>query len=452
LTSITGFREVKTNTYAEFDGAQTDQSVFVANGLPDSSVIPPQIPIQGDLQHLDTDQRFWSEELRAAGNYSGWDWLFGAYGFKQEQDNFAEQAAGPGVIADPSISFLVPLVDREDFAANRKGWALFGQLSWRPIERLELTGGARYSRETAAIDGYFFINFAQIANTNPTFFTASASKTFSNVSPMGSVLWRLATNVKGYATISKGWKAGGFNRYPSAAAAAVIPYDAENSVNYELGLKSAWPDNRVTANVAVFYIDLSSQQLFTTTNAPNTGVPVSTIVNAGKSRSQGAEFELGAQPLDRLKLSLSLAYTDTKFINFTEFASDGSFVVRDGQRFEFVPLLTGSVNAQYRFPIANEKNVVVGATYKYVDNYIVPDGAILAPLGGHLPVPSSSRVDLQALLSLREWKVSAYVRNVFDRFDYGNINYRPFLAEVPGNLLVTPLEPRTYGIVVSKTF
>jgi len=451
LESITGYREVKTTTHAEFDGVVTDQSVFVANGLPDSPLVPPEVPIQGDGQDLNTRQSFWSEELRLGSTSEGLDWLIGAYYFEQDQDNLAEQEVGPGVVTDPNIAFLVPLWDRENFAANRDGWALFAQASWRPVDRLELTGGLRYSEESVSNDGFFFINFVPITNDAPVFFTASAEKSFSNVSPTVSVSWEFAPTVKGYVTVAEGWKAGGFSRYPSTPEAAVQPYDDETSVNYEVGLKAAWPESRISANFALFRIDLEDQQLFTTTTNPN-GIPVSTITNAGESRSQGAELELFAQLAEPLELSLSVSYTDTEFLDFTQTAADGSFVVRDGQRFEFVPLLTGAASVQYRVPVGAGKQLTLGATYRYAGDYMVPDTAILAPLGNQLGVPSSSSLDFGASLEFDDWKLSAYVRNALDSFDYSNVAYRPFLAESPDTRLVRPLAPRNYGIVISKNF
>lgn len=447
LTSITGMRSVKNDTASEFDGVQTDQTTTTANGPPGQ----PPITFGGDYQNVNTDQEFWSEELRLSGSSGSVEWLLGAYYFKQDQRNFAEQALGPGVVRDPALDFLVPLIDRLDFDADRHGWALFGQASWRPIERLEITAGARTSQETVKVDGSFYRNIVNIENANPNFFSHTGEEDFDNFSPTGSIAWKFANTVKGYVTVSKGWKAGGFNRYPSTDTIASLPYGAETSLNYEVGLKSAWPAARLTADLAVFYVTIDDQQLFTTT-ADADGVPVSTIANAGESRSQGIELELGAQPVDQLDLSLSFAYTDAKFVDFTQRAESGDFVVRDGQRFEFVPRVTGAATAEYRFGLGAERELALNASYRYTSDYIVPNGGFLAPMAATIPVDAFDRVDLRATVSVADWKIAAYVRNVLDSFDYSQIFYGGFVAQTPNNLFVTPLEPRTYGLVVSKRF
>jgi iron complex outermembrane receptor protein len=449
LTSITGLRAVTTDTTIDFDGEQTDQTAFTANGVA-GSLWPGPITFQGISQLAHIEQRFWSEELRLAGTVGKVDWLIGGYYFKQEQEQLRNFDIGAGVVTDPAVSFLARTTIREDFTTDRDGWALFGQASWRPIERLELTGGARFSDESVAIGGQRIRNITQIENANPTFFRLAGDESFSNVSPTGSVSWQFAPAVKGYATIAKGWKAGGFSRFPSTANAAV-PYDSETSLNYEIGLKSAWPASRITANLALFYIDIDKQQLLTVTPDAN-GVPVTTITNAGKSRSRGAELEFTARPVERLDLSLAVSYTDAKFVDFTQRAAGNAFVVRDGQPFEFVPQITGAASAEYRFPIVGDKDLAVNATYRYVDRYFVGDGSFLASLGATIPVKAYDRLDLRATYNLGDWKVSGYVRNVLDSFDYTSIAYGAFVPETPGSLLVQPLEPRMYGVVASKTF
>lgn len=450
FTSITGYRELEAATFAEFDGVETDQTPTTATGPPDASGSFVPATFQGDNQDLLTTQRYWSEELRLAGNAESVDWLVGAYYFEQDQRNYAQQELGPGVVTDPAIAFLVPLIDRLDFSSDREGWALFGQASWRPADRLELTGGIRYAEERVSVDGYFFRNIVAFENDNPNFFNAADRDTFDNVSPMGSISWRFGETTKVYATVSKGWKAGGFSRYPSEAT-AVVPYDAETSVNYELGLKSTSASGRFVVNAALFEIDIKDQQLFTTT-FDSAGVPVSTITNAGESRSRGAELEVSARPHDSLDLSLALAYTDAEFVDFTQQAADGSFVVRDGQPFEFVPKWTGSASVEYRFAVTQRADVALNISYRYVDDYVVPNSAVLAPLGGTIPVDAYDRLDLRATVNLGSWAITGYLRNALDSFDYTNIFYGTFVAQTPASQLVTPLEPRTYGIVVSTTF
>lgn len=450
LTSITGYRDVSSDITIDFDGRRTDQTPIVGNGHPGSKVAPGPITFQGVHQRSQVAQKFWSEELRLSGAAGPVDWLLGLYYFNQTQDQKRVFDIGRYIDIDPAVAFLAGTTIREDFGADRDGWAVFGQGSWHMTDRLELTLGARFSRETVSVDGERLRNITQIENDNPTFFTLAGEDTFSDVSPTASLSYQIAPSVSTYVTVAQGWKAGGFNRYPSTAN-AVLPYDAETSLNYEVGLKGAWPEHRLTANLAVFYIDIEDQQL-TTVTPDAAGVPVTTIANAGKSRSQGVELEVMMRPVDRLDVALSVAYTDAEFKDFTQRAAGGAFVVRDGQPFEYVPKVTGSATVEYRFPVWSGKELALNLNYRYVDKYIVPDGGFLADLGATMPVRAYDRLDLRATLGWNDWKISGYVRNLLDSYDYTNISYDGFLSRAEAGDLVSPLEPRTFGLVVSRNF
>lgn len=450
LTSITGFRDVKSDITIDFDGERTDQLAVIANGRPGSRVAPGPITVQGVHQRSQVEQKFWSEELRLTGVAGRFDWLAGAYYFEQQQDQQRAFDIGPGVRIDPAVGFLAGTAIREDFGADRDGWALFGQGSWQVTDNIELTLGTRFSEETVSVDGERLRNITLIENANPTFFTLDGEDKFSDVSSTASLSYQWNSSVSSYLTVAQGWKAGGFNRYPSTAN-AVLPYDAETSLNYEIGLKGVWPAQRLSANAAVFYIDIEDQQLSTVT-PDSRGVPVTTITNAGKSRSQGAELEVTLSPTPRFDASLSLSYTDAQFKDFTQRAAGGAFVVRDGEPFEYVPELTGSLTLEYRFPVSSNHDLAVNLNYRYVDEYTVQDGGFLAALGGTMRVEDYDRLDLRATLALGEWKVSAFVRNVLDSFDYTNISYNGFIDPTPADFLVMPLEPRTFGAIVSRSF
>lgn len=450
LTSITGYREAKSDVTIDFDGERTEQTSVIANGRPGSHVAPSPMTVQGLHQRTQVEQRFGSEELRLTGTSAPFEWLVGAYYFDQSQDQQRAFDIGAGIRVDPAVAFLAPTAIREDFDTDRDGWALFGQASWQATERVELTAGTRYSRETVTVGGERLRNIVQIENANPTFFTLAGEDTFSDVSSTASVSYQLSDSLSSYVTVAQGWKAGGFTRFPSTAN-AVLPYDAETSTNYELGLKGGWPAQRLSANVALFYIDIEDQQLLTVTPDP-AGVPVTTITNAGKSRSQGAELELFWGPLASLDLSLSFAYTDAEFTDFTQRGAGGAFLVRDGEPFEYVPELTGSATIEYRIPVFAGGELALNANYRYVDEYLVGDGGFLASLGATMTVADYDRLDLRATLKLADWKISAFLRNALDSFDYTAISYNGFIDPTPADLLVTPLEPRTFGIMVSRSF
>jgi len=65
-----------------------------------------------------------------------------------------------------------------------------------------------------------------------------------------------------YASVSQGYKAGGFNSFPIVdldeyfpytTPGQLVPYDEEKVTNFELGLKSEYLDNTLRLNAPAYY-------------------------------------------------------------------------------------------------------------------------------------------------------------------------------------------------------
>lgn len=449
LTSITGRRTVKSQFQWDWDAKVSDltpvtlnaQTVTNAPPIVPISVAPQPITVRGVFQLQAMKQEFTSQELRLAGT-GRVDWLAGAYWFKQDMLQPREVdlgQAGAGVIP--------PLYIRERFTEKRDGWAGFGQVTFKPMEKLELTLGSRYSKENADTGGQRVINISNVAIRA---FLKTNEFSADNVSSMASLSWKFAPNANAYVTWSQGWKAGGINRYPSRAGQD-LPYNDEKSTNVDLGLKASWLDGRLTTNVALFNVDIKEQQTLNVVPDPNGLTPITVIANAGKSRSRGVEVEVNAAPTDSLRLGLSYGLTDTEFLEFIQFGID-----RSGDPFWSVPGTTASATADWSVPLGSGPKLDLGLSWQYVSGYNVPDGSTTAP-SPDLENRNSgySRVNFRAGITFDGgWEVSAYVRNLFDTYDYSIVGREAFapLPFTSSTLYVVPLEPRNYGLIVRKRF
>lgn len=446
FTSITGSRQVESDITYDWDGAVTDQTPLTLSAVTQTnsppigpiSVASSPVIVRGVAQRQLLEQEFVSQELRLAGATERLDWLVGAYYFDQSilQPRFVD--IGPGVP-------FVPLYIRERFTEDRDGWAAFGQLTFRPIDRLELTLGTRYSDESVEVGGERVLN---VADASIFAFLKSGELSTDNVSSMASVSWDLSDTALIYASWSQGWKAGGINRYPSRVNAN-LSYEDEESTNTELGLKASWLDGRLVTNLAVFNIDIEQQQVLNVIPDPNGVTPVTVIANAGQSTVKGVEAEITAKFTESLELDVAYGYTDTEFDEFIQFGVD-----RAGDEFWFVPNDTLSTTLSYNIEFANERALDVSLNYRFIGSYTIPDGNFNAAVGAELSNESYDRLDLRARLTLASgWRVTGYVRNLADSYDYAQIAREPFLPTVaPETTFVIPLEPRTFGLIVSKTF
>lgn len=133
-------------------------------------------------------------------------------------------------------------------------------------------------------------------------------QSFTEILPKISVLYRMGSSRRNtlYATVSKGYKAGGFNTQMFSDVlqqqvmkqmgfgslydvADVVTYKPEKSWNYEVGAHLSTPSHKVQADLALFYIDCRDQQL---TVFPEGQVTGRLMTNAGRTRSFGGEASL----------------------------------------------------------------------------------------------------------------------------------------------------------------
>ncbi len=195
---------------------------------------------------------------------------------------------------------------------ENSGIATFGQATIKKIAGLfDLTLGLRYDYELNSLNYTYYTTKGETQTLKKdTLFKES----FSELLPKLAVRFYLPYNSSAYFTTSKGYRGGGFN------TAFVRPedevYKAENSWNYEFGIKSN-PFSFLSFNAAIFYIDWNNQQV-------SQRVPVggNMIKNAGKSYSRGYEFEFIATPVKNLQIGGNFGYTEAKYVDFKPNLSD----------------------------------------------------------------------------------------------------------------------------------
>ena len=127
--------------------------------------------------------------------------------------------------------------------------------------------------------------------------------------PTVGAQWHLDEDTMLYASFSKGFKAGGWTTRLSNPLADIddAAFGPEESETYELGLKSRFLEDRVQANLAVFWTDYTGIQLQIQEGAS----PVSQ--NAGDAELKGAELELEAIVGGGFSVALAAGYIDAEY-------------------------------------------------------------------------------------------------------------------------------------------
>lgn len=452
LTSLTGFRTAESAISTDPDFDISDRTSVVFGPVTQSTstptvpigVAPNPITLSGTTHLTGLEQEFFSQEFQLIGNTDFLEWLVGLYYFDQSIEQTRAFDIGPG------IPFF-PLYIREDFFEDRDGYAVFGQFVYSFAADWEFTLGARYSDEDVDKGGQRVLNIFDAAIFA---FEVPGDSGDDNVSFMTSLAYQATDNVNLYLTVAEGWKAGGINRFPSRDN-AVLPYDSEESVNYEIGVKSMLADGRVTLNAALYYIDIEGQQMLTVVPDPGGATPVTIIDNAAYSTSKGLELELNANLTDQWRVALSYSYADTEFDDY--FLNDGTGVPtvdRSGQAFDFVPEEMFSLTVGYSVAdVFADYDLDVSLNFRKVDGYSRPDGSFIdAPLGASFDLPSYDNLDMRVILRNDDWRFILYGKNLQDEFNYSDLGRGPFTSITADQLYVTPMAPRHFGLTVAREF
>ena len=163
-----------------------------------------------------------------------------------------------------------------------------------------------------------------------------------------------------YASVRKGFKAGGFNTQifsdilqnkmirnmqgiSDNTDASATKYKPEESLNYEVGGNLSLLDEQLNIAASLFYIDCTDQQL---TIHPTAGTG-RIMSNAGESRSYGCEFT-ATYNIGRFVINAAYGYTNARF---EKFINEG--ISYKGKQLPYAPRETASLNIAYNIPVAH---------------------------------------------------------------------------------------------------
>ncbi len=119
-----------------------------------------------------------------------------------------------------------------------------------------------------------------------------------------------------FASVTRGYKAGGANIYPFLASSLPTDYDTENLWNYEIGLRADWLDSRVQSQITLFYLDRDEAQL---RDSGGTGIDFTYFtVNGDNAHHYGLEAETSWYLAEDLTLNFSAGLLETDRGSYTD--------------------------------------------------------------------------------------------------------------------------------------
>ncbi|MFC7050043.1 TonB-dependent receptor [Emcibacter nanhaiensis] len=433
-----------------------------------------------------TDLEVFSAEVRLTGQTDKLLWIAGAYYSEDEMDELynyfmSDSVYGNGAVPFGVSPFMFAPILQLHTRYNQKtdSQALFGHVEYNFTDKLRVTVGARYTEEDRSWSGCTFdagdgslagfLNFAFGANlspgdcgtidddpNSPNYIFAAADPNdafhvYEETIETNKWMWKFGLDYAVnddmllYATVSRGFKSGGFNGANSNTTQQLKAYGAEEVTSYEAGLKSTLLEGAMQLNLSGFYYDYKNKQ--EQDRAVTFVGLISGLTNVPKSEIYGAELDLQWMPADGWYVTFGAAYLKSKILEWETTADSSAWPVRvtedsSGQELAMTPRWQLNASVEYEWQLSTDLMMKLGGDVSYKDD----------TTGGVQP---SDATDAYALVNLRasltsiqdNWSVMVWSKNLFDEYYYpaayqgGN---GPYVRSVG--------MPRTIGVSISYDF
>ena len=499
ITSITAFRDWKTK-----GGFDADFSTADIDYLPNDNSNSTQF-------------RTFSQELRFAGTSGKLDYMVGGFYSHENLANNTSIRVGSQfdtylsllfsslVEGTPDPNFLktgltFPYVGGvnynsgdgsiDQYRQNDDTYAIFTNETLHITDKLEITGGVRFTDDSkslnqystnvgggagcaagneafallppgvahalAAIDNTLCLPFLSPGYNN---FTNHQSESENEFSGTAKIVYRFNPQILGYASYSRGYKAGGFNLdrvqctigEPGCApgsAAAITPirdtgFPGEFVDAYEVGEKATLFDRKLLLNVALFDQIYTGFQLNTFTGL------VFVVESIPEVTSRGVDADFVWLPMKNLSFQGGLTVADTRFSKNSYasiIANDPQFLGTPGERISFAPLYSASFAATYTLDLSDKYMSRLNVGVKYSSKYNT--GSDLDP---GKEQSAYALVNARVAFGPRDehWAVEVWAENLFNQ-NYQQVAFDSGFQNVPTNatgVLDAFLgAPRTYGV------
>ncbi len=401
--------------------------------------VQPTLAI-GVHENFSGDQRQDSHELRLSSNGSGpLKAQGGLYYFREESHQLY-------VFRD--LQILTPLhlppyyvFPHGPTVARSK--AAFGQLTYGVLPQLRATAGLRYTEDDKSRVGS--TNFQQ----GPVFNPATDFKLLNDASmKTHKTTWKLgaeydvAPTAMAYASVSTGYKSGGFNDgclagtsalgipcpAPLAVPAGTLFYQPETLKSWEAGMKARFWNKRASMNLAVFNYDYSNLQLSGV--AIVAGAPRFVTQNAGQASVKGleADGQVRAGAADSFTYGLTLL--DAHYVTYKP---DG-VTSWAGEPLDRAPHSVLSLGWDHGFRLPGAQ-LTAGINARRSAAYNISVSSQL--LQYRIPARTASDFSLSYRPDANNWSVLARVKNLENKV-------QPITIDSFG--MSVPSDPRTFDI------
>lgn len=486
------FGSVALTSITSYDSFERDGARFDTSGVPieDADIINT------------TDIDVFSQEVRLeSSGDSDLYWLIGLY--------YSDDSIDENYLMEFRESF--GLTGDADYQQDSESIAVFGHAEYNLMDQFRLTAGIRYTDEERTWSGCtfdtgdglmagFYNFFVFPVFFGPTFGIAPANQpivplngctnfndvpgtpgfltytTLTDTADTERVMGKVSLDYKPnddiliYATVSTGFKSGGFNGALALTHTQLQPYDKERLTSYELGVKSTWLGGDMQLNAAAFMYDYKDKQELTTFISPVGGVIG--FDNVPESEVIGAEVEMTWEVTEGLRWDLGVAYLDTEIEEWVLACPAGllgapvalpagcpmesvfgNVITYDasGAGLNNSPEWQVTSALSYTWPLTSSINMMAGIDVSHRSDNI---GSQAAPASDARTIPFSGYIPEYTIFNARigiseadgRWSATFWGRNITDDY-YWDFSAQSNSANTRGHGM-----PATYGVTLSYNY
>ena len=402
------------------------------------------------------------------------DYQGGLYAFYSETDSTGTVGQSQALVENIEVAPGLPLslifpdgtLNTDVNTYKTTSYAAFGQLIWNITDSFSTTLGLRYTYEQKDRVGSQ-VTTPKTVNTpdippiaGPDVYTDD-TRSDDDLSPTLIARYFVTPEIMTYASISRGFKSGGFNQRRELVGKNG-EFEPEIATNYELGWKGSSEDRRLQVNGTLYYVNYDDFQ------AQAFDGSSITVTNAGSLESYGSELEVVYVPLADTMVGTAIGYNKATYQDFdngqctvdqafyqyyyVDNAQSGSpgtasNCVQDlaGETLDNAPEWTASSFVQYTHDLTEGLMGTVRLEHSYTDSFYLDQDLD--------PVLENNAVDLINLrftVSNMEqtWEAAIWGRNMLDE------EYYSFGLDIPvlGGYTGVTAPGAIYGVTARFNF
>jgi iron complex outermembrane receptor protein len=464
-----------------------------------------QIAVYFDTANIESNESFY-QEFRLSGRTDRLDWVAGVSYYNEKADQVSDTHtftdaidtlgtnlgiwdslgipfplyAGTSSFTEPFGVSLLGLPWREAMYnhGNFEALAAFGDVIWHVNDKTNLTFGLRFTQdnkeftwingphETPELDatvagleqaGFFTMfpippeafRFSDIVfSTDTPAGGVTQDDSWSDVSPRLVLDYKIDPNVMWFGSLAKGYKAGGYNSVEVGSQ-----FDNEDVWNFETGIKSMFPDARVTLNASAFYYVYDNKQAISlVTDVPGSDIP-QYLIDTSDEQAWGLDVDAQWKATDHFTLFGNLAFIDA---TYKDKMTQGTDPVDLSGEPTGEPYLSAALGARYGWMLGGAGKLDLSGRYAYRGESRCNADSELQGSCARQTIfevgEATQRLDARLAWNSTNEKygLAAFVTNVLDDQYVTGINN--LTTDIFGTAFGSISEPRMWGVEATVSF